>query len=386
MKTDTPDSPDLVDAAAGLVGAYVHIPFCRRVCPYCDFAVVEGNALATRYVDAVIEEIDRSEPFRRPLDAVAFGGGTPTSVPPEALARILTALSSRFGLAGDAEVSIEANPEDLDPLMARRLGDAGFGRISLGVQSFDDEVLHGLGRSHTAVEAMAAVEHAMAVVPRVSVDLIYGTPGETLGSWERSLDVALATGVGHLSTYALTVEPGTPLSRSILAGAPSPDPDLQADAHALACEMAAGAGLVRYETSNHARVGETVVYNLLTWAQGEYAAFGNGAHRHRAGVRSWNVRRVDRYVERIEAGESPVSGEERLGDWERDVERVMLGLRRAAGVESGWAGGCLMRSGAGQYLVEAGILGSDSDRIVVLRPMLGDEAGRALLALDPGDC
>lgn len=382
MRTEPADSPRLADAAAELVGAYVHIPFCRRICPYCDFAVVEGDDLADRYLAAVLAEIGRSEPFSRPLDAVAIGGGTPTSLPPADLGRIVDALDDRFGLAAAAEVSIEANPEDLDGATAAGLASAGVNRISLGVQSFDDGVLRSLGRAHTADAALAAAQTALAAVDRVSIDLIYGTAGETLDSWTRSVETALATGIGHLSTYALTVELGTPLSRAVTSGdVPAPDPDVQADAFMVAAAAASNAGLARYETSNHALPGETVAYNLLTWAQGEYAAFGNGAHRHRDGVRSWNVRRVDRYVERIEAGESPVSGEERLGEWEREVERVMLGLRRAAGVVPGEAGTRLLDSEEGRALVTAGILVLRDGRLMVANPMLGDEVARTLLGL-----
>ncbi|MEE9297988.1 MAG: radical SAM family heme chaperone HemW [Acidimicrobiia bacterium] len=386
MPTESPDSEALADAAASLIGAYVHIPFCRRVCPYCDFAVVEGTDAADRYVDAVCGEIERAEPFARPVDAVAFGGGTPTSLPPPVLGRILDALGERFGIAPGAEVSIEANPEDLDPATARGIAALGFNRISLGVQSFDDRSLQSLGRAHSAELAGTAVAIAVDSFESVNVDLIFGTPGETPGSWESSVARALDAGIGHLSTYALTVERGTPLSRAVATGAPAPDPDLQADLYEAGAALAATAGLVRYETSNYAMPGEAVAYNLLTWAQGEYEAFGNGAHRHRRGIRSWNVRRVDRYVERLERGESPQSGLERLGPWERDVESVMLGLRRSAGVVLGVVGRRLLNSAAGRELVAAGVLGHDGDRLRVLRPLLGDEVARALLALDPSDC
>jgi oxygen-independent coproporphyrinogen-3 oxidase len=386
MRTEQPDSAVLADAAASLVGAYVHIPFCRRVCPYCDFAVVEGTDLANQYLDAVITEIERAMPFDRPLDAIAIGGGTPTSLHPGDLGRVIGALQARFGLSPACEVSIEANPEDLDGPMADGLVAAGVDRLSLGVQSFDDTVLQTLGRNHSAASAAAAVETALGVFERVSVDLIYGTPGETSASWERSVATALATGIGHLSTYALTVERGTPLSRAVAAGEPGPDPDAQADAFEVACSLASQAGLVRYETSNHARVGETVAYNLLTWGQGEYAAFGNGAHRHRAGTRSWNVARVDRYIERIANRDDATSGEERLDLWSREVERVMLGLRRAAGVVAGRAGDCLAASDRGALLMDAGIVGRRGDRLVVLRPLLGDEVSRSLLALTDSDC
>jgi oxygen-independent coproporphyrinogen-3 oxidase len=386
MKIDSPDSVALADGAAAKTAAYVHIPFCRKVCPYCDFAVIAGTELADRYVAALIDEIDSADPFSEPLASVAFGGGTPTAIGAEALRSILDAVESRFGFDPEVEVSLEANPEDLSPTAALALRDAGFGRISLGVQSFDDSVLASLGRTHSASQAIEATGVSRDAFDSVSVDLMFGTPGEDLESWRSSVAQALELEVDHLSTYSLTVERGTPLSREVTAGAPAPDPDLQADEWVIAEEMAQNAGLVRYETSNHARPGHAVVYNLVTWGQGEYAAFGNGAHRHRDGVRSWNVRRLDRYIERIENRQSPVSGEERLGAWESEVERVLLGLRRAAGVLTGAAGERLLQSEPGSAVVDAGILELVGDRLRIARPLMGDEVSRALLALTPGDC
>ena len=376
----------LAESAATKVAAYVHVPFCRRICTYCDFAVVAGTDLAERYVSAVCAEIQRAEPFGDPLAAIAFGGGTPTALGPEALERMLGAIESRFGVTSDVEISIEANPEDVTPSTARELAAVGFRRISLGVQSFDDDVLSALSRVHTADQAKAAVGAAKDTFASVNVDLIFGTPGEQIRSWESSVTTALETGIDHLSTYSLTVERGTGLSRAVLAGAPAPDPDLQAEQWLRAADLAAAGGLVRYETSNYARAGHAVVYNLVTWAQGEYAAFGNGAHDHRGGVRSWNVRRVDRYIERIERGDSARSGSERLGPWEREVERVMLGLRRAAGVRAGAAGERLLASESGVALIDAGVLEVVGDRLRIARPLLGNEVSRALLALDAGDC
>jgi len=384
MPTDAvrPDDPGLADEAAAWVGAYVHIPFCRRVCPYCDFAVIEGrDDLRAPYLQALAAEIAADEPFDRPLDAVFVGGGTPTSVEPEALGRVVAALAARFGVAAGAEMSIEANPEDLTAEMARRLADAGFNRVSLGVQSFDPAVLATLGRRHTPEEADAALAAARSAFGSVNADLIFGTLGETASSWQASVERALEAGIDHLSTYALTIERGTPFGRAVAAGGPPPDPDDQADKYLAAATLAGAAGMVRYETSNYARPGHPCRYNLLTWAAGEYVAFGNGAHRHRRGTRSWNVRRVDRYVERSPA--TVRSGEERLGPWERDVERVLIGLRRAAGVTPGPAGVALAGSPAGTRLTAAGVLAVAPDRLRVVRPLLGDEVSRALLALDP---
>jgi oxygen-independent coproporphyrinogen-3 oxidase len=392
MTTDEaarPDDPVLADGAGGWRGAYIHIPFCHRICPYCDFAVVAGrDDLRDRYVDALIAEIGMAEPFPGgPLDAVSYGGGTPSLLAAGTLSRVLEALEARFGIAGDAEVSLEANPEDWTQVLASGLVAGGFTRVSLGAQSFDPKVLAELGRAHTPEDTRRAVGIAGdAGFGSINLDLIFGSSGETEGSWERSVAAALECGVDHLSTYALTVERGTALSKAVLAGGPAPDPDTQADRYGTMLGPVGEAGLIRYETSNHARRGHACRYNLLTWAQGEYEAFGTGAHRHRNGTRSWNVRRIDRYLERVEAGSRPDSGRETLGGFALDGERIVLGLRRAAGVVAGEAGAALMASRDGGRLVDAGILCERHGRLVVTKPLLGDEAARAVLALTVADC
>lgn len=385
---DPPDSPRLADRAAGERAAYVHVPFCRRVCPYCDFAVIAGREdLVPRYTAALLAEIVRAVPFPAPLDAVALGGGTPTRLPAEGPAAVLRGLSERFSLAPGAEVSIEANPEDWSPALAEALVAAGYTRVSLGAQSFDSGVLAALGREHRPEQTAAAVAAARrAGFASVGLDLICGTPGESDASWRASVSRALEAGIDHLSVYALTVERGTPLSRAVTAGAPAPDPDRQADRYEEAAGRAAAASLVRYETSNFARPGHACRYNLITWAGGEYEGFGAGAHRHRHGARTWNVRRVDRYLERVEAGVAAVSGGETLGPWAREQERLVLGLRRTAGVELGPAAGRLAESPSGRRLREAGILVVEGGRLRVARPLLGSEVARALLALEPPDC
>lgn len=382
-----PDAPQLADLAADWVGAYVHVPFCRSVCPYCDFAVVaEGGDRHERYVAAVEAEIMHSEPMG-PIDAVHVGGGTPSAIPARLLARLLDAVAARHGLAPDAQVAMEANPEDWTPELAVELAEAGVDRVSFGAQSFDPVVLGSLGRRHSPEDVEAAVEVARdAGMGSVNLDLIFGTPGETPVSWAETVRRALATEPDHLSVYALTVERGTPLGRAVAAGAPGPDPDGQADAWEVAVAAAGDAGLVLYETSNLARPGHVSRYNLLTWAQGDYAASGLGAHGHRGGLRWRNVRRLDRYLEMVEAGERPRSGEEELGSWEREQERLLLGLRRSAGVEAGEGGRALLGSEWGERLVDAGVLVENSGRLVVARPLFGDEVGRAVLALDPVDC
>jgi oxygen-independent coproporphyrinogen-3 oxidase len=343
--------------------------------------------LTGRYAAALATEIAAAAPFPGSLDAVFVGGGTPSRLAAASLGLVLGALRDRFGLAGGAEVTLEANPEDWSAALAEGLAAAGFNRVSLGAQSFDPGVLAALGRQHRPEQAEQAVAAARAAgFASVNLDLICGTPGESVASWRATVERALATGADHLSVYALTVEHGTSLSRAVAAGAPAPDPDHQAALWEEADRLAAAAGLVRYETSNFSRPGHACLYNLITWAQGDYEGFGAGAHRHRDGVRSWNLRRVERYLERVEAGLSPTSGEERLGAWERERERLVLGLRRAAGAEAGAAGGRLLASAAGERLLASGVLEAADGRLRVVRPLLGDEVSRAVLALDPGDC
>ncbi len=383
-----PDSPQLADEAASLRSAYVHIPFCRRRCPYCDFAVVtpkEGGTpyTVTRYIQAVIAEMGMERRWG-PLDAVNLGGGTPSSLPPSALAAILDALKRRFGIAPGAEVSIEANPEDWDGEYAEAVRNIGFTRVSLGVQSFDPEVLRSLGRLHTPDQAISAVRRSQAVgFESVSLDLIYGTPGETPQSWEATVETALSLEADHLSAYSLTVELGTELSRQVRAGQLAPDPDDQADKYVQLADAAGAAGFVRYEVSNWARAGHHCRYNLATWGQGEYLAFGLGAHGHRAGVRRRNVRRLDVYLDRIDVAERPEAGSERITGWAEEQERLMLGLRRAAGVTAGPGTAALLRSPEGERLVAAGLLDVAEDRIRVRNPLLTDEVVRSVLALPP---
>ena len=382
-----PDDPHLADSAASWRGAYVHIPFCARVCPYCDFAVVgRRNEMVDRYVGALLAEIDM-EPEWGPLDAVHLGGGTPSQLSPDALARILGELRTRFGFSEEAEIGLEANPEDWTPSYAAAAHDAGLNRVSLGVQSFDPDVLSYLGRLHSAEQATDSVEAALdAGYETVNVDLVFGSPTESTGSWRDSMRRTLELGTQHLSTYALTVEKGTPLSRSVAGGAASPDPDDQAVKWEMAEEAAQRVGLVRYETSHYAQPGHAAGYNLLTWAQGEYVAFGNGAHGHRDGTRTRNIRRLEAYLESVEAGKRPLAGTERLGRWQREQERVMLGVRRTAGVRAGEAGRQLAESEWGARLFAAGVAKIRDGRLVAANALLGDEIASAVLALNPGDC
>jgi putative oxygen-independent coproporphyrinogen III oxidase len=376
--------PGSMDRFAAMAGAYVHIPFCASICPYCDFAVVAGkDDLSPRYCEAVVAEIERDEGWR-PLSSVYFGGGTPSRVSPELLGRIIVALESRHGIEVGAEVTLEANPEDVDLALANALTGAGFNRISFGAQSFDAGVLADLGRRHDPARIEQAVKDAReAGFENVSLDLIYGTPSETDDSWRKTVEQALASDPDHISCYALTVEPGTPLGRDVNAGAPAPDPDLQADRFEAADRMLAAGGLMRYEVSNWARPGRECVYNSTVWAQGEYVAYGNSAHRFRDGVRSRNLIGLHRYLDAVESFRSPVAGAEpALSGPDGEIDRMFVGLRRTAGISAGPGGQALLDSRDGRRLVDVGLISSDGSRIVVDKPMLTDEVLRAVLDLD----
>lgn len=365
------------------VVAYVHIPFCARLCPYCDFAVVAGRTEeAERYVAALEREI-RTDAPAKPLEAVFIGGGTPTAVPASHIARVLAALEERHGFA-EAEVSLESNPEHLGEELVGGLRRAGVNRLSIGAQSFDPGVLAALGRAHGPEEVMRGVEAARSGgIASVSLDLIFGHPAEDGASWHATLASAVATGVDHVSTYALTVERGTALSRAVAAGAPAPDEDVQADRYEAAVARLARAGFEHYEVSNHARPGHRCRYNEDVWAGKPYLAYGLGAHGYRGGDRFRNVRALDAYLHRVEAGESPRAGTEALDAWEQEVDRFMVGLRVRAGVRLGEAGERFAASGAGRRLLDLGVLEIVGDVARVVDPLLTDAVAREVVGLSP---
>jgi putative oxygen-independent coproporphyrinogen III oxidase len=374
---------DWVDDAVNWSGAYLHIPFCSRVCPYCDFAVVEGrDDVILRYVNAVAEEISRADPWR-PLDAVFVGGGTPSHLDAGLLKKLLVDLDRSFGFSTDAEVTLEANPEDWTGEKAKALLETGFNRVSFGVQSLDPGVLAYLGRRHGPHQAFDAVKGARSAGFRsISIDLVMGSPGETLDSWKKTIEGALTLDLDHVSVYGLTVERGTPLARAVAGGAPAPDADDQADKYLIAQEAISGAGLVQYEVSNYGKPGHECRYNLVAWAQGEYVAFGLGAHGHRDGERFWNVRRLDSYLDSMERAASVVQGSERLEGREREQERLIVGLRRTAGVSAGDLGRRWLRSAEGERFTNAGIVADRDDRVVVLKPLMTDAVARSLVSFD----
>ena len=324
-------------------GVYVHIPFCASRCGYCDFNTYTASdgVRAEGYADSVLAELalagrvlGDTPPSR--VDTVFFGGGTPTLLPPAELGRILAGIDRTWGLAGDVEVTTEANPESVTPTCLRELRAAGFTRISLGMQSGAAHVLAVLDRRHTPGRAVeAAVQARAAGFTHVNLDLIYGTPGETAADFASSLDLVLTAGVDHVSAYALIVEDGTRLANRIVRGElPYPDEDVAADRYLAAEHILTEAGFDWYEVSNWARTpADRCRHNLLYWTGADWWGLGPGAHSHVGGVRWWNVKHPSAYSARVSAGESPGQAREILGPRERHTENVLLRLRLVDGLE-----------------------------------------------------
>lgn len=375
-----------MDAFGDLAGAYLHTPFCAAICPYCDFAVVAGrDDLIERYCDAVVAEIGMDRPWK-PLDAVYVGGGTPSRVPGHQLNRFLDALRERHGIDEGAEVSLEANPEDWTGEIAASFRTAGFNRVSFGAQSFDASVLVSLGRRHGPDQISTSVAIARTEgFENVSIDLIYGSPNESEQSWWATVEAAMAAEPDHVSCYALTVEPGTELGHLVSRGAPAPDPDIQANRFGAADAILSANGLTRYEVSNWSLPGYECVYNSIVWAQGDYVAYGNGAHRFRDGVRSRNLRHLETYLRAVENGKSPTAGEEELTGWGLELDRLFVGLRRSAGVTLGPGGQAFLADGDGKRLLEAGVVSARGGRLKVENPMLSDAVLRVVLGLKVGE-
>ena len=307
-------------------GLYLHVPFCRHRCDYCAFATwTDRTALAHRYLAACRAQIEREVVGAPPVTSVFVGGGTPSLVDAEALCDVLGAIP----LAEGAEVTIECNPDDLDAARAATYAACGVTRLSIGVQSMEPAVLASLGRTHDPDNVARAVDAARAAGLDLNLDLVYGAAGETLEGWGRTLDAAIALAPDHLSAYALTVEPGTPLAAD---PARHPDDDTQADEYQLATDRLGAAGYEWYEISNWARPGHECRHNLLYWTGGEYLAIGCAAHGHRAGRRYWNVRTPERYVAAIEEGRSPEAAGEELDPEGRRVEGLQLAIRTRDGV------------------------------------------------------
>jgi len=324
---------------SGRAGLYLHLPFCARVCPYCDFAVATGGPGRRRaYLDALLREARSWTGAQARFETVYLGGGTPSSHPPGDLERLLGGLRDALPIAGDAQVTLEANPEDVTAESARAWSALGVRTLSLGVQSLDDGALRFLGRGHDAAGARRAVAAARAAdFHTLSLDLIFGLPGQDADGWRRELDEAVALEPDHLSCYQLTVHTRTRFGALRQIGRLHElGEDAQADLYVQTHELLAARGFRGYEVSNFARADRhRSTHNLGYWKQAPYLGLGCAAHSFDGGRRWWNLRRLGEYQAAVAAGRRPLAGLERLGVRERMLEALMLRLRTAEGLDLG---------------------------------------------------
>ncbi|MBX7443610.1 MULTISPECIES: radical SAM family heme chaperone HemW [unclassified Arthrobacter] len=340
--------PQAADGAGDRAfGLYVHIPFCAVRCGYCDFNTytateLGGGASQDAYARTAVSEVQLAGKVlvasgvpERKLSTVFFGGGTPTLLPADDLALILRSAIDQWGIEDGAEVTTEANPDSVTPESLGVLKDAGFTRVSFGMQSAVPHVLKVLDRTHTPSRVPQVVQWARDAGLAVSLDLIYGTPGESLADWRCSLETALSYQPDHISAYALIVEDGTKLAAQMRRGeVPGIDDDDHADKYELADQLIAEAGLGWYEVSNWARTPEQACrHNLAYWRGDDWWGIGPGAHSHVGGVRWWNVKHPSAYANRLSQGLSPAAGRETLDPETRRLERVMLEARLQSGLE-----------------------------------------------------
>ena len=323
---------------------YVHVPFCAVRCGYCDFNTYTAQELTrdgttvtqANYASTLATEIKMAgkQLGPRPISSIFIGGGTPTLLAPSAIADSLNLLEEQFGFLDGIEITTEANPESVNVESLTQLREIGINRISFGMQSAVPHVLSMLDRTHSPQRLLASVNEARDVgIQHISVDLIYGTPGESISDWRRSIEVALELPIDHISAYALIVEDGTKFARKVQIGeVVMPDDDAIADKYLIAADEFERAGFNWYEVSNWARPGGECRHNLAYWSGEDWWGFGPGAHSHLGGQRWWNVKHPAAYAQRLELGELPVLDREFLTPAQREVERIMLNIRTRKGL------------------------------------------------------
>ncbi|MGN6611950.1 MAG: radical SAM family heme chaperone HemW [Angustibacter sp.] len=374
-------------------GMYLHVPFCSVRCGYCDFNTytateLGGGASQASYARTACAEVALAGQVlgdaAPPVDTVFVGGGTPTLLPVDDLGLLLEAVRARFGLAATAEVTTEANPDSVTADSLRALRDKGVTRVSFGMQSAVPHVLATLDRTHDPERVPQVVAWARAAGLDVSLDLIYGTPGETLDDWRTSLQAALACEPDHVSAYALVVEAGTRLAAQVRRGEVTmPDDDDEADKYELADAVLTGAGLQWYEVSNWSTSPATRCrHNVGYWAGGDWWGIGPGAHSHVGGVRWWNVKHPSAYATRLGAGHSPAQAREVLSPEQQHAERVLLGVRLREGLDTAVltdAGRAAVPELVADGLVQAEAASSGRVVLTLRGRLLADAVVRALL-------
>ncbi|MEM1131560.1 MAG: radical SAM family heme chaperone HemW [Pseudomonadota bacterium] len=316
---------------------YIHWPFCVSKCPYCDFnSHVRAEIDDAAWAEALLADMAYEAELTagRPVHSIFFGGGTPSLMPPALVAKLLGAAEEHWGFAEDIEITLEANPSSVEAARFADLAAAGVNRVSLGLQSFDDDALRFLGRAHGAAEGLAALKTAQQHFTRVSFDLIYALPDQTLEDWRAMLDKALHQGTDHLSLYQLTIEPNTRFSSDVRRGIFDPmDGDRAADFYALTDEMTRKAGLPAYEISNHARPGQESRHNLTYWRYGDYIGIGPGAHGRRLHEATERHKKPENYLSAVARNGHGIKMSRHLEAQESASEALMMGLRLTEGID-----------------------------------------------------
>ena len=355
---------------------YVHWPFCVSKCPYCDFnSHVRERVDQAAWRDALLADLRHEAALLpgRKVSSIFFGGGTPSLMPPQTVTAVIAAADAAWGLIEDCEITLEANPNSVEVASFAALAAAGVNRVSIGVQSFDPQILEFLGRAHSGDEARRAIAAAQAYFARVSFDLIYARPGQSLAAWEVELAEALAFGTGHLSLYQLTIEPGTRFATLAAKGdLVIPDGDAAADLFDATQAATRAAGLPRYEVSNHARRGEESRHNLTYWRYGDYAGIGPGAHGRRLAQATERHRKPENFLSAVARNGHGLKVETDLPPHERATEAMLMGLRLTEGVDltrvearSGLSRDAFVDAGAVARLAGQGFVAQQGDRLAV---------------------
>jgi oxygen-independent coproporphyrinogen-3 oxidase len=349
-------------------GIYIHVPFCRTKCSYCDFYSVTDCDVEERFLRAVeTEAVMRGEEVPGPVGSLYVGGGTPSAIDQDLVSRLPGIVSRSHGLESGAEVTIEVNPDDITPAALEAYLAGGFNRISIGVQSFDDSELKFLGRRHDVAGAVEAIEAAKrSGFGRTGIDLIFGSAGQTLDSWRKSLERALEFDLEHISCYQLTLEPGTPLGERMLAGeSVCAEEEDQREMFLEASRVLSGGGFTHYEISNFARGEENYSrHNMRYWQRVPYLGLGPAAHSFDGRTRRWNFRSVEEWLDALERGEDPSAGTEELSGEQVRAESLMLGFRTILGVET-----ALLKEHPGweetlEELLEIPLVHIEDDRVI----------------------
>ena len=354
---------------------YVHWPFCISKCPYCDFnSHVRERIDQAAWREALLFDLahEARETQRRRLSSIFFGGGTPSLMDAATVAALIDAAERHWGLAPDVEITLEANPSSVEAARFADLAAAGVNRVSLGLQSLEDEALRFLGRAHSAAEGLTALETAQRHFGRVSFDLIYALPGQSEAAWRGELERALSFGTGHLSLYQLTIEPGTRFAALAAKGElETADPDFAATLYELTQDLTEAAGLPAYEISNHARPGEESRHNLAYWRYQAYAGIGPGAHGRRSGVFTRRHKKPENFLSALARNGRGIEEETWIPPGDAEVEALLMGLRLREGVPLDRVGGALDPDGVAR-LEAQGLVAIDNGRLRATRPLLLD--------------